>query len=128
MRHAAQTMTEFYDHTLAPSGLKITQFSLLRELQRHSSLSISELAYKLDLDRTTMGRNLQVLAQDGYISFSHGQDRRERTVQMTSKGTQALEVAFPLWEQAQNTITTTLGQEQIEAFTALLSTLEAAAS
>ena len=126
MRHASQTMTAFYDRILAPSGLKVTQFSLLRELRNHGSLSISELAHYLELDRTTMGRNLHVLAQDGYISFWPGQDRRERTVQMTSEGKQALEIAFPLWEQAQNTLTTTLGQEQIEAFTNLLSTLEAA--
>ena len=128
MRHAAHAMTEFYDRILAPSGLKVTQFSLMRELQSPDSLSISELAHRLDLDRTTMGRNLHVLAQDDFISFSPGQDRRERTVQTTSKGRQALAIAIPLWEQAQNTLTTTLGQEQIDAFITLLSTLEAVAN
>lgn len=127
-RHAAQALTEFYDRTLAPSGLKVTQFSLLRELELQSPLSISELAHRLDLDRTTMGRNLRVLAQDDFVSFSPGQDRREHTVQMTSKGKQALATAFPLWAKAQNTLTTTLGQEQIDAFAKLLSTLEAAAT
>ena len=125
-RHVAQTLTEFYDRILAPSGLKVTQFSLLRELELQSPLSISELAHRLDLDRTTMGRNLRVLAQDDFVSFSPGLDRREHVVQMTSKGKQALTTAFPLWEKAQNTLTTTLGQEQISTFTKLLSTLETA--
>ena len=30
VRHAAQTLTEVYDRVLAPSGLKITQYMLLR--------------------------------------------------------------------------------------------------
>jgi DNA-binding MarR family transcriptional regulator len=106
--------------------LKITQFSVLRELALQSPLSISELAHRLDLDRTTMGRNLRVLAQDDFVSFAPGQDRREHTVQMTDKGSQAFAAACPLWEKAQNTITNTLGQEQINAFMNLLSTLETA--
>ncbi len=128
VRRAAQTVTQLYDTVLAPSGLKVTQFSLLRAVARHGPASISTLAAAVYLDRTTLGRNLHVLERAGLVSFASGADLRERMVQLTDKGEAALAAAAPLWEQAQAMVREALGKEQLEALTTLLAQLAAVAS
>jgi DNA-binding MarR family transcriptional regulator len=120
LRRAAQAITHLYDEALEPSGLKITQFSLLRAVQRRGPVSISALAEEMQLDRTTLGRNLHVLEREGLVSFSSGNDQRERTVLLTDAGKTAIATAKPLWEQAQTRITELVGKEQLETLTALL--------
>jgi DNA-binding MarR family transcriptional regulator len=128
VRRAAQTVTQLYDTVLVPSGLKVTQFSLLRAVARHGPASISTLAAAVYLDRTTLGRNLHVLECEGLVSFTSGADLRERMVQLTDKGEAALAAAAPLWEQAQAMVREALGKEQLEALTTLLAQLAAVAS
>ncbi len=125
VRHAAQTLTEVYDRVLAPSGLKITQYMLLRSiLSGETEKSITELAQELGSDRSTTGRNLRVLSRDGFVSSSVGNDRREHVVRVTEKGRQAVACAYPLWQKAQIAVADALGQDQLEVLRALLSRLE----
>src|SRR5579884_2306187 len=98
LRRASQAMTRFYDDAIAPSGLKITQFSILRTIQRSGLLSITRLAEEVGLDRTTMGRNLHVLVRDELVSLVTGEDRREQSASLTAKGEQAVALALPLWK------------------------------
>lgn len=119
-------VTQYYDGLLAPSGLKLTQFSLMHLIRLRESVSITELARVTGLDRTTMGKNLQLLARSDLISLSPGEDRRERIAQLTGKGRQALNMAYPLWKNAQATMTARLGEEQLGTVMALLSELEKA--
>ena len=128
VRRAAQSITQFYDSILAPSGLKVTQFSLLREILLREHVSITQLSHAVDLDRTTTGKNLQVLARNHFVSFSAGEDRRERTVEITNTGRQAFNLALPLWEKAQATVKTALGKEHLDVLTSLLSTVETVSS
>lgn len=128
VRRAAHTVTQLYDTILAPSGLKVTQLSLLRAVARHGPASISTLAAAVHLDRTTLGRNLHVLKREGLVSFASGDDLRERMVQLTGKGEAALVAAAPLWEQAQAMVREALGKEQLEVLSTLLAQLAAVAS
>ena len=125
VRHAAQTLTEGYDRVLAPSGLKVTQYMLLQSiLSGETEKSITELAQALGSDRSTIGRNLRVLARDGLVSSRVGDDRREHVVRVTEKGRQAVTCASPLWQQAQRAVADALGQDQLEVLRAVLSCLE----
>src|SRR5258708_10550190 len=101
VRHAAQTLTEVYDRVLAPSGLKITQYMLLRSiLSGETEKSITELAQELGSDRSTTGRNLRVLSRDGFVSSSVGNDRREHVMLVTENGRQADAFAYPFCQKA----------------------------
>ncbi|MDB5078209.1 MAG: HpaR: homoprotocatechuate degradation operon regulator, HpaR [Chloroflexi bacterium] len=125
LRQASLAITRFYDAVLEPSGLKVTQYSALIAIRQLEPVSISGLAENLGLDRTTLGRNLRVLERENLITFSPGQDQREHTVHLTSQARLALEVAYPLWEQAQAKIRQNLGQPQVEMLKTLLADLEA---
>ena len=52
MRSAARHVTQFYDHQLAPIGLRTTQFSILAKLKRLGPLTINGLAKAMLMDRT----------------------------------------------------------------------------
>jgi DNA-binding MarR family transcriptional regulator len=101
LRRAARAMTALYDDALAASGIKITQFSLLRAVERNEPASVSALSEDLDLDRTTLTRNLNPLQRDRLIELSAGSDRRVTEVRLTAKGHKALAKALPLWQKAQ---------------------------
>ena len=125
LRYAAQTLTEVYDRVLAPSGLKVTQYVLLESiLQDEAEQSITDLAQKLGSDRSTIGRNVRILARDGLVSMSRGSDRREHTVHVTEQGREAVSLAHPLWQKAQTAVADTLGPDQLKMLKTLLSQLE----
>ena len=121
VRRAAQTLTQLYDAMLAPSGLKVTQLSLLRAAQRLDAPNISLLGAELELDRTTLGRNLAIFQRDGLVALAPGADLRARTVTVTAAGLEALKIAAPLWDAAQARIAAQLGAAQLAQLTALLS-------
>jgi DNA-binding MarR family transcriptional regulator len=91
-----------YDAKLAGSGLRTTQFAILALLHDLEVLSVNELAGRLDLDRTTTGKNLRPLEQAGLIKTAPSpQDRRSRETTLTAKGRGALKIAAPMWQEAQ---------------------------
>ena len=125
LRYAAQTLTEVYDRVIAPSGLKVTQYVLLESiLEDEAEQSITDLAQQLGSDRSTMGRNIHLLARDGLVALSRGSDRREQTVHVTERGHEAVSLARPLWQKAQTAVADTLGQEQLQMLKTLLAQVE----
>jgi DNA-binding MarR family transcriptional regulator len=82
--------------------------------------SVTRIADVLMMDRTTLTRNLNPLQQLGYIETSAASDRRSRALQITRKGEEVLNVAVPLWKEAQKQVDKTLGKvERIELHKAL---------
>src|ERR1700716_1695450 len=102
LRRAARAVTAAYDTALAPSGLRITQFSILRKLARLGPLPVTRLAAEAALDRSTMGRNLDPLERRGLVKIKVGnEDHRERVAHLTAAGERAIEAALPYWRAAQ---------------------------
>ena len=124
IRRTSRALTHFYDQMLEPSGIKVTQLSLLRAVRRLDAPNISALAEELELDRTTLGRNLAVIERNGLVAVTAGDDLRERTVSLTAAGEAALATAAPLWDAAQARIAERLGAERLAQFNELLSDLE----
>jgi DNA-binding MarR family transcriptional regulator len=113
LRKASRVVTHFFDQELKPSGLLVTQFTILVAISVLSSGTINELAQSLVMDRTTLTRNLKPLAREGFIQIEPGQDQRTRVVSLTHTGQVSLAKALPLWEQAQACIVEKLGQERL---------------
>jgi DNA-binding MarR family transcriptional regulator len=127
VRRTARLLTQRYDAALRPTGLKVTQFSILRTLEKLSDVSMTALAERLTLDRTGLTRNLKPLERDGLIAIHPGRDSRQRIVQLTAKGRDKLEQAMPIWRELQHGIVDTLGAEQANAIMAGLTGLNQAA-
>ena len=90
LRAAARKATALYDARLAPAGLNIAQFALLRKIERAQSVSLTELGRLAALDRSTVGRNVKVLERIGLVRISAADDHREAAVTLTSAGAETL--------------------------------------
>ena len=101
LRRATRAVTRLYDEALKPTGLKITQFNLLSSLMAMGSSTLSDLAADMQVDRTTLTRNLEILEGQGLVATAEGLDRRERQLTLSEKGLAALKAAYPLWQAAQ---------------------------
>ena len=114
MRKATRNLTQYYDAALNPVGLRGTQFSLLVNIAAEEGISISLLAEKMIMDRTTLTRNLRPLEKSEYVVMGHGSDRRMRTISLTESGRNKLAEAMPLWQQAQDFVINQLGSDRTE--------------
>ncbi len=112
LRRLTRRVTQYYDHALKPGGLRVTQYSILVHIAHAEGLSLTELADRLDLDRTTLTRNLGPLEKAGWIELTAGPDRRSRSVRLTPAGARLAERAAPLWRAAERGFRQTVGQEE----------------
>lgn len=124
VRRAARALTDLYDAALDPVGLKVTQFSLLRTIQRMDPVNISLLADEMSLDRSTLGRNLRVLERMELVDVSEAEDLRARTVVLTARAERLLEKAVPLWEATQRQVSRLLGGPEVEKLFDVLERIE----
>jgi DNA-binding MarR family transcriptional regulator len=123
MRQTSRRVTALYDEALAPAGINVAQFSLLRKLRRHGPQSLSALAERVELDRSTLGRNLRVLEKLDLVTLGPGEDQRESVAALTSSGRMTLSAGDPLWDGAQARIAGKIGAEGVAQLNALLSAL-----
>lgn len=125
LRRATRALTQLYDDAMAPSGLRVTQFSLLRTLERDGPARISELAERTLLDRTALSRNLDPLIERELVAVTQGEsDARTREIALTAKGAHALKRAMPYWKRAQEDVARRIGQPKLDALIAILGELE----
>jgi DNA-binding MarR family transcriptional regulator len=119
VRAASRKTTALYDAALAPVGIGLAQYSLLRRMRTANSLSLTELARAAELDRSTVGRNVKVLERLGLVHEVDSDDQRETEVALTDDGVETLRRARPLWEDAQRQVETALGPSGAEALRTL---------
>tara|TARA_R110000772_G_scaffold192210_1_gene303186 strand:- start:45 stop:494 length:450 start_codon:yes stop_codon:yes gene_type:complete len=111
---AARVLTRHYDEALRPAGITITQFGLLNVIKRAEPESISDIAGILDIDRTTLSRNLKPLEKANLVFRGNEGGSRRRRVLLTTLGVAKLEEAMPLWQQAQSRVEQVLGDAKLK--------------
>ncbi len=109
LRMVTRAVTQLYDDVLRPSGLRVTQFSILATIARMGEANLKQLEDTLAIDQTTLTRSLSLLARDGVIERVSHPDGRVKAMRLTSKGRRTLEKAWPLWAQAQAKVLRGLG-------------------
>jgi len=113
IRKASRVVTQIYDEIMQKTGLRGTQFTILANIAGYQLLTISVLAEKLVMDRTTLTRNLKPLEKQELIVITPGEDRRTRAVQLSASGHETLASALPLWREAQQKITKQMGKQRL---------------
>lgn len=110
LRRASRAITQCYNHWLRPSGLLITQFSLLGSLLQLGEQPMTTLAEEILMDRTTLSRNVQPLERQGWVTVRPDEaDRRVQIVAITPAGKDVFMAAIPLWQAAQAQVAEQLG-------------------
>jgi len=109
IRGAARRVTQIYSKHLAPTGLKISQFSLLGFVTAQGPVSIGRLSELLATDRTTLTRNLGPLLKDGVIERAQSGDKRRHELVATAAGRALFKRALPLWAAAEQEVRDAMG-------------------
>ena len=104
MRKASRVVTQFYDKKLKPSGIRITQFTILTLIATSENRTLISLANELLMDRTTLTRGLNILLKEELIEQIKSEDSRKKIMRLTKKGQIVLDKAIPLWLEAEHQI------------------------
>jgi DNA-binding MarR family transcriptional regulator len=116
MRAATRRLTQLYDEAMAPTGLRVTQFYILSELNRRSTNppTVGELAEIVTMERSALGQTLRPLARDGFINLGHdARDRRRRPIRLTRKGKDKVLSGRRYWAAAHEKFEHFFGDSQL---------------
>ena len=94
---------------MRPHGIRIGQFSVLTVLMLRGPMTVGELADFLGVERTTLTRNLALIAAKRWVGIHPGKDARSRIVEVTAAGRSKVEQALPAWREAQAAATAAIG-------------------
>src|SRR5205085_12592998 len=92
LRMVTRVVTQLYDDCLRPSGLRVTQFSILATIARLGEASLKQLEDELAIDQTTLTRSVTLLERAGVLERGSHPDGRIKAMRRTSKGRRAVEV------------------------------------
>ena len=116
LRDFTRKMTAIYDAELDAYGINIAQYSLMRLVINNNPVSLTRLGDIAGLDRSTVGRNVTVLARQGWVQVDRdGMDKRQHQVSITPEGEALIRDAFPSWQRCQHIIEERLGADNVMA-------------
>jgi len=127
LRRATRAVTQIYDDAVRPLGIRATQFGLLMAVEMMEPVSVGDLARVIDMDRTTLTRNLKLLEKGGLVQIKPGKDRRVRECLVTPEGARLIQRGRPLWAGVQSRIVQEFGTDRYAHFLGELSDLVDAA-
>ena len=110
LRRAARIVTQLYDQELRPTGLRVTQFTLLQALAHARNISQGSLGELLGLDSTTLTRTLALLRSKGWIQAKRGEDRRQIRLMLKASGRREYRRVLPYWLSAQKRLRKSMGK------------------
>ena len=120
LRQLSRRVTRHYDAIVSATGLKNTQYSLLSHVVVLGPIQLSALAAKMQLDPSTLTRNLQPLIAQSWLALEPGDDARSRRVVATPAGQALRSEAQRAWKRAQLSLNEKLGDERVARLHALL--------
>lgn len=120
LRRLTRIVSRHYDAQLAACGLKGTQFSLLSIVLAQGPMRPVDLAGAMDIDASTLTRNLKPLIDAGWVTQEGGSDARSRLIALTDAGHVKRKEARALWHAAQQGLNAALGTSEVAALHVLL--------
>src|SRR3954469_9115805 len=120
LRQLTRRVSQHYDRIVGASGLKTTQYSLLSHVARLGPVRPGDLADAMEMDASTLTRNLQPLVANGWVEVGPGADGRSRAVTATVAGESKRAEAQRDWKRPQLAFNRRLGDDRVAALHALL--------
>jgi DNA-binding MarR family transcriptional regulator len=111
VRQLSRIVTRVYDDALRGLGITASQYTLLAQLASRDGITAVEIGGGLDIEKSTLSRNLKRLLALGHLVMDPPAGRRGRGLHLTPKGQAVLKEAYPIWINAQTKATTALGND-----------------
>jgi DNA-binding MarR family transcriptional regulator len=113
LRLLNRVVTRLYDDALRPLGLKASQLNILVAAWKLGVANPAQVCQVLDLDPSTLSRNVDRMRNKGWLEVVHGQDAREEPFRLTAAGRRLLEKAASPWNLAQEETKRLLGDRAV---------------
>lgn len=120
LRQLTRRVSQRYDAEMASTGLKTTQYSLLSYVVKLGPIRPADLAQAMEMEPSTLTRNLKALIAAGWVELTAGSDGRSRSICATPAGREKRTQAQRQWKMAQEHLNQTLGMERVMALHALI--------
>lgn len=120
LRQLGRMVTRHYDKYMSVAGLKNTQYALLSHIVNLGPIRPSDLARRMQMDASTLTRNLQPMAAQGWLTVGAGNNARNRLVEASSTGLAIRIEGQRAWKEAQLALNQRLGTERVAALHDLL--------
>lgn len=111
LRLVNRVVTNIYDDALRPLGLKISQGNILILTGKMGVASPVQVCEYLQLDISTLSRNVELMRKNGWLEEVPGEDARSHPFRLTAEGKRLIEKAIPAWEKAQAEARELLGDD-----------------
>jgi DNA-binding MarR family transcriptional regulator len=115
LRLATRVVTKVYDDALRPFGLTVSQMALLAVAADRGAIRQAEVSTRLQLDDSTLSRNLERMRANGWLEEVAEADARVHTHHLTEAGRALLERVMPAWRAAQRRAHELLGEAGVRA-------------
>ena len=113
LRQLSRRVSQHFDRIVGEAGLKTTQYSLLSHITRLGPIRPGELADVMEMEPSTLTRNLQPLIAHGWVVLGAGADGRSRSIEATDAGRAKRSEAQREWKRAQMTLNERLGPQRV---------------
>ena len=90
LRLATRVITKVYDDALRPLGLTVAQLSMLVVAEDRGLIRQSEVGAELQLDDSTLSRNLERMRTGGWLEEVPADDARVHSYRLTPAGRKRL--------------------------------------
>src|SRR6476659_2282047 len=113
LRLLNRVVTNLYDDALRPLGLKVSQLNILIVTARLGLARPARVCEILQLDASTLSRNVERMRAQGWLEVVPGEDARTQPFRLTDQGKRLIERAVPAWDEAQRRASELLGGEGV---------------
>lgn len=120
LRQLSRRVSQHFDQIVGAAGLKTTQYSLLAHIVRLGPVRPGDLAAAMEMDASTLTRNLQPLVALGWAEVGPGDDGRSRFVTATDAGRDKRVQAQREWKRAQLAFNAQVGEARVARLHALI--------
>ena len=110
-----RTITGIYDEALRPMGLTSGQLNLLVVVAKRGPLSPGEVAKRMNMEKSTVSRNLDRMHQNGWVRVGQSDAGRKQELTLTRTGRNLIEKCLPAWDEAQTRARAMLGRGGAES-------------
>lgn len=118
LRLINRVITNIYDDAFRPFGLKVSQGNILILTGKLGVACPAKVCDYLQLDASTLSRNVELLRRNGWVEEISGEDARSHPFRLTATGKRLINKAIPAWEKAQAQARKLLGDDLVSLLNA----------
>jgi DNA-binding MarR family transcriptional regulator len=129
-RRLSRLVTKLFEDGLRDQAITVAQFTLLGATVLEGPLQPARLARMLDLEKSTLSRNLALLEAAGLVRVDRSGAGAGCRITATKRGRRVLLDALPAWREAQEQAIAAIGGSAVDRLDAMIGALggEAAGS